>query len=252
VVTPLLDTVGVLGPLAELYPDTELGEWAPYRGSYPELFAGDSWRLPSLCHLVREGGHTVLVDTGAGPPGMWKDWEPEEDALLPAELAAHGVEPHDVDTVVNTHVHVDHIGWNTDADGRAVFPKARYLLHEDALAAARERADRPHIERCVLAIEDRLETVTDGDEIAPGVRVVSLPGHDAGHIGLRVGDDALLTADAVPHPALFEHPDWRFAFDADPERAAQTRRELVAGLRQEVVYISHLPRGWTPAADKRP
>jgi glyoxylase-like metal-dependent hydrolase (beta-lactamase superfamily II) len=253
VVTPLLDTVGVLGPLAELYPDTELDEWAPYRGPYAELFAGDSWRLPCLCHLVREGGHTLLVDTGAGPPGMWQDWEPEEEALLLPELAAHGVEADDVDTVVITHVHVDHMGWNTDADGQAVFPKARYLLHEDALAAAHERADRPHIRRCVLAIEDRLETVVDGDQIAPGVRVVSLPGHDAGHIGLRVGDHALLTADAFPHPALFEHPEWRFAFDEDPALATQTRRRIVAELEEEdLVYMSHLPRAWTPSADKRP
>ena len=97
-----------------------------------------------------------MVDTGAGPKGLWTDWMPEpesQEKLLP-ELRRHGVEPDDVDIVFLTHVHIDHVGWNAQEDGSRTFPRARYLLHEDALAAARRRADRVHIDRCVLGIED--------------------------------------------------------------------------------------------------
>jgi glyoxylase-like metal-dependent hydrolase (beta-lactamase superfamily II) len=246
VVEALVDGVGVLGPLEELYPDTPREAWAPYRERYPELFADESWRLPIMCFLVRESGRTVLVDTGAGPAGLWADWEPEpesQEGLLP-ELERHGVDPEDVDIVFMTHVHIDHVGWNTDADGRPVFPCARYLLHEEALGAARERAERPHIQRCVLGIEDRLETFADGEQIAPGVTAVSMPGHDTGHSGLRIGGEALLIGDAAPHPAQLDHPDWSFAFDEDHERSEETRRRLLEGLGDEVVFSSHLPGGW--------
>lgn len=248
-VEPLVDGVGVLGPLDELFPDTPEGAWAPYRERYPELFSGDSWRLPIVCFLVRERGRTVLVDTGAGPSGLWTSWEPEpesQEGLLP-ELERRGVEPADVDIVLLTHVHIDHVGWNADDAGRPVFPEARYLLHEDALAAARERADRPHIERCVLGIEDRLQTVTDGEEIAPGLTVIALPGHDAGHVGLRVGDEALIIADASPHPAQLDHPEWTFGFDEDPHGAVETRHTLLEQLGDEVVFSSHLTVGWRRA-----
>jgi glyoxylase-like metal-dependent hydrolase (beta-lactamase superfamily II) len=244
----LVDGVGVLGPLDELYPDTTPADWKPYRERYPELFAGDSWRLPIVCFLVREGGRTVLVDTGAGPVGLWTGWDPEPESQegLPRALANHGVEPADVDSVFLTHVHIDHVGWNADDDGGPLFPRARYLLHEEALAAARERADRPHIQRCVLGLEDRLDTVVGGDEIAPGLEVLDLPGHDAGHVGLRVGDSALVVGDAVPHPAQLDHPEWRFAFDEDHERSIETRRRLVEEAQGKVVFCSHLTVEWAP------
>ncbi len=154
-VEPLCDGVGLLGPLDELFPDMSEEDWVPYRERYPELVSGNEWRLPIMCFLVREGETTVLVDTGAGPRGLWDDWmpEPESQEGLLRELAGRGVEPEEIDIVLLTHVHIDHVGWNAQDDGSATFPRARYLLHEDALAAARRRADRPHIGRCVLGLE---------------------------------------------------------------------------------------------------
>jgi glyoxylase-like metal-dependent hydrolase (beta-lactamase superfamily II) len=186
------------------------------------------------------------MDTGAGPKGLWTDWapEPESQEGLLRELAARGVEPEEIDIVLLTHVHIDHVGWNVQDDGSPTFPRARYLLHEDALAAAHRRADRPHIRRCVLGLEDRLETVTDGQEIVPGVSVVPLPGHDDGHIGLLVGDHAVLVTDAVPHPAQLDHPEWRFAYDKDQERAVETRRRIVHDFGDRLIYLSHLAGAW--------
>jgi glyoxylase-like metal-dependent hydrolase (beta-lactamase superfamily II) len=238
---PLIDAVGVLGTYAEFYPDVPAEAWAPYRELYPELFAGDSWRVFCSCYLIR-GDETVLVDTGAGPPGAWSVFEPEwEGGLLPA-LAEHGVQPDAVDVVVLTHVHIDHYGWNADEEGRAMFPRARYLLHEDGLALARERGDRPHIQRCLLGIADRLETFAGEAEISPGVRVVPLPGHEIGHIGVRTSD-AFIIADAAPHPALLDHPDWRFDADIDHERAVATRRRLSALRPETALLCGHFPDG---------
>jgi glyoxylase-like metal-dependent hydrolase (beta-lactamase superfamily II) len=241
-VVPLVDAVGVIGPLRELYPDWELQDWRRYRTEYPQVFAGDSWRLVCTSYLLRSADRTVLVDTGVGPLGLWR-WEPEwEGGLLPA-LDRHGVSPSDVDTVLLSHVHVDHVGWNADADGRPLF--SRYVLHEDALAAARERTDRPHIGRCVLGIEDRLETIAGETEIAPGVVATPLPGHDAGHLGVRIGTDALLLSDAAPHPAALDRHDLRFAFDLDPEAVSATRTRVLAELVDgpTLAICGHYPEG---------
>jgi glyoxylase-like metal-dependent hydrolase (beta-lactamase superfamily II) len=239
---PLVDAVGVFGPLVEFYPEWELEEWRRYRSQYPQLFAGDSWRMTHSCYLIRSAGTTVLVDTGVGPPGLW-NWEPEwEGGLLPA-LEREGIAPTDVDTVLLTHVHVDHVGWNADAAGAPIF--AHFVLHEDALAAARERADRSHIPRCILGIEDRMETFVGEAQVAPGVTVVELPGHDAGHVGVRIGDGAFLITDAAPHPAALDRPDLRFRYDLDPEAVAATRGRLLAELadRDVLTVCGHYPEG---------
>ena len=101
-VEPLCDGVGLLGPLDELFPDMSEEDWVPYRERYPELVSGNEWRLPIMCFLVREGEETVLVDTGAGPRGLWDDWmpEPESQEGLLRELAGHGVERDEIDIVL--------------------------------------------------------------------------------------------------------------------------------------------------------
>jgi glyoxylase-like metal-dependent hydrolase (beta-lactamase superfamily II) len=246
VVEPLLDGIGLLGPLSELFPDTTPEAWAPYRDRYPELLTEDDWRLPVCCFLVRAEDRIVVVDTGAGPPSLWLDWMPKpetQEGLLP-DLRAHGVEPEDVDVVFLTHVHIDHVGWNTYEDGTPVFPRASYVLHEEAFAAAGRRSGRTHIDRCVLGLGDRLQTVGDGEEIARGVAVLSLPGHDAGHCGLLVGDDAAIVADAVPHPAQYEHPEWRFGYDEEPEVAVETRRRILREVGDRELWCSHFMEGW--------
>ena len=245
-VEPLCDGIGLLGPLDELFPDMSDDDWVPYRERYPELVSGNEWRLPIVCFLVRSEDRTVVVDTGAGPNGLWTDWMPEpesQEALLP-DLRAHGVEPEDVDVVFLTHVHIDHVGWNAYEDGAPVFPRASYFLHEEALEAARRRAGRTHIDRCILGLGERLRAVRDGDEIAPGVTVVPLPGHDDGHFGLVVGSDGVIVADAVPHPAQLDHPEWRFGYDEDQQLAVETRRRILDEFGDREIFASHVRTGW--------
>jgi glyoxylase-like metal-dependent hydrolase (beta-lactamase superfamily II) len=149
---------------------------------------------------------------------------------------------------VLTHLHNDHIGWNADAEGAPCFSRARYLAHGDALAYARTRTHLPHIARCVTGIADRFDAVVDGQEIVPGVRIVALPGHHPGHIGLRVGferPEAIILGDAAPNPALLDAPDLRFTADHDSDRTIATGRRPASELRgtDTVVVCGHYPHG---------
>jgi glyoxylase-like metal-dependent hydrolase (beta-lactamase superfamily II) len=244
-VSSILDAVGRLGDLADLYPETPDDAWAPYRELYPSLFDGREWPLPCRCFLLRGDDATVLVDTGVGPPGLW-DWEPETEGGLPPALDALGVGRDDVDVVFLTHLHIDHLGWNTDADAELFFPRARYVVHRDAVTFALTQRERPHVERCVIPLVDRFELVDGAVTLAPGVEAYELPGHYPGHMGVHVQSEGRrleLIADLAVHPALLQEPDWVYAADGDPSVCADTRRDVVPTLVGEDVLVAcgHFP-----------
>ncbi len=239
---PLTDAVGKLGELEELFPDTS--DWEGERERYPELFDGSQWRIFCTSYLIRSGGTTVLVDTGVGPAELW-GWEPEwEEGLLPA-LAGVGLAPADIDVVFLTHLHVDHVGWNTDLNGELVFPNARYIAHRDGVAFA-SAADRPHVARTIVPVE--FEQVSGETELAPGVTAFEIPGHFPGHMGLRIeseGRRALLLADTAVHPKMLDEPELVYVSDADSGACGQSRRALLEELvDQDVLAVcGHYPRG---------
>ena len=239
---PLVDAVGELGELAELFPDTS--DWAPYRDLYPEIFANSRWRIPCTSYLLRSGDVTVLVDTGVGPAGLW-GWDAEfEEGLLPA-LEGVGVAPEDVGVVFLTHLHVDHVGWNTDREGVPVFPNARYLAHRDGIAFA-GNSGRPHIERTILSVE--FEEIDGGTVVAEGVTAFPLPGHFPGHMGLRIdseGERAVLIAHAAVNPMLLDEPERAYISDGDATACATTRRALLPELVDQDVLVvcGHYPAG---------
>jgi glyoxylase-like metal-dependent hydrolase (beta-lactamase superfamily II) len=246
---PLVDAVGELGELDELFPGVPAEEWDPYRALYPELFAGSRWRVPGTCYLLRSAGRTVLIDTGVGPAGLW-GWDAErEEGLLPA-LSSVGETPEDVDVVFLTHLHIDHVGWNTDREGSVVFPRARYVTHRDGLAFALGSDDRPHIGRCLRSLVelDLVDELTGVSELAAGVSAISLPGHYPGHMGARIDSDggqALLIADMAVHPLLLHEPDRVYVSDVDSETSAATRKRLLPELvdRDVLVVCGHYPDG---------
>jgi glyoxylase-like metal-dependent hydrolase (beta-lactamase superfamily II) len=239
------DAVGLLAEYGAAYPAVPLEAWEPYRELYPELFADGSWRLPCTCFLVRAGGTVVLVDTGVGPPGLW-DWDPEDEGRLPAALDELGSGRDDVDVVFLTHLHIDHLGWNADHDGVPFFPRARYVVHRDAVSFARARSELPHIRRCVLSLADRLELVTGEVELVPGVTAFEAPGHYPGHMALRLsseGQGAVLLADVAVHPALLDRPDLPYVSDIDLPQSIATRRAILPELidRDVLVACGHYP-----------
>jgi glyoxylase-like metal-dependent hydrolase (beta-lactamase superfamily II) len=180
--------------------------------------------------LIRTAGHNILVDLGAGQadadlPGVGHT----EGGLLLDSLAGEGLSPDDIDTVVYTHLHRDHVGWTTDVSPFAstprtptglTFGRARHLLSEAEWRhwSRPSATGGPHPELILKPLADEL----DGDAIAPGVGVASLPGHTPGHIGVTVRDpagdapeSAVIAGDALHSPAQVGAPGLTFATDAD-------------------------------------
>jgi len=199
------------------------------------FLAGDAVATAVNAYVVETGERTLLVDGGAGDA-----FGPTAGQLLDA-LDASGVEPGALDTVFCTHLHPDHIGAFTTADGGARFANAELVLHDterafwsDAsnFAGAGEmmRDFATLAQGALAAYADRTRTIVDGAAVAPGVTARHLPGHTPGHTGLVLdssGETLLLWADIVHIGTVqFARPEATIAFDVDPSRAAATRRAL--------------------------
>jgi glyoxylase-like metal-dependent hydrolase (beta-lactamase superfamily II) len=239
-VTAVCDvTADFPAPLGRAFPMVAPAAWAPWRRRHPEAFGGtDRWRLRDWCFVVRARDRVVLVDTGvgdAGTPGA--DWI-GTPGRLPEELAAAGVEPDEIDLVVLTHLHLDHIGWNLAWDGdraRPRFGRARYLVQRadwELFAREGDEDDRAAFQRCVAPLRELgVAELLDGDRaLGPELGLLHTPGHTPGSQSLlvRSGGDALLCwGDVANHPAQVGRPDWGPASDVQPELAAATRRRLL-------------------------
>jgi len=210
------------------------------------------WISPYICVVVNTGEHRVLVDTGAD--GL----APSTGRLL-QNLQAEGIAPEDIDTVILTHGHPDHIGGNTDAEGKLVFPNARYFMWKDewdfwTSEQAELKLDE-HVREVLLKsarknlppIQDQLDLVDRETEIVPGVHAVAAPGHTPGHMALAIssGSEQLLyISDAVLHPIHLEQPEWyAAAVDFAPEQVEATRRRLLsrAAAEKALVHAFHFP-----------
>ena len=187
--------------------------------------------------IVRTGGKTVLIDAGTGgqlapTAGLAKDG-----------MAAAGISPSDIDTVLISHFHPDHIFGLMEKDTNAqVFPDAEILVGEteynfwtapDLIAKLPE--GRQGLAKRIQATFPNWKNVNQfsgGQEVAPGITAVDTFGHTAGHTAFRVasGDDqTLLVADIMNLPALFlANLDWQLVFDADKDMATKTRKAIVA------------------------
>ena len=254
-VTAVCDVTGDFpAPLEQAFPQVEEAAWAPWRRRHPDAFGGPGrWRLRNWCFVVRARDRVVLVDTGVGGPGTPGATWIGIPGRLPEELAAAGVEPDEVDLVVLTHLHLDHIGWNLTWDGgspRPRFPRARYLVQRsdwEAFAARPEEA-RVAFDRCVRPLADLgVAELLDGDRtLDPVLSVLHTPGHTPGSQSLLVRSGAaavLLWGDVANHPAQVDRPDWGPGSDALPEVARQTRRRLLDRLETEAIWLapSHFP-----------
>jgi len=206
------------------------GTFATLREAFPAIHSDADWWIPVNCALLRAGGATVLVDTGIGPQP--RAFMPGVEAGLLDELARAGVGAEDVDVVVHTHLHIDHVGW----DGS--FPNARYVVHKDDWAyfmSDASLAERPHLREKVAPLEG-VELVSGETEIAPGVLVQPAPGHTPGHMILRAGGVAVI-GDLVAHELQLADPGLVFVNDIDSDLAAVTRRRVISELASEEAAV---------------
>jgi len=197
------------------------------------------------CYLVRGGGRTVLVDAGAGG---FKQW----GGRLMTNLPLAGVQPCEIDTILLTHAHPDHIGGLLDAAGAVMFPQAELLVHdlevafwEDdgnlSRASERARGNFAIARRTFDAYRTRLRAFKAG-EVHPGMTAMALPGHTAGHTGYRIESEnqsLLVWGDIVHFPEIqITRPDVSIAFDQDLLLSAQTRLRLLDLVSSEQVLIA--------------
>jgi glyoxylase-like metal-dependent hydrolase (beta-lactamase superfamily II) len=192
--------------------------------------------------VVRTGRHTVLIDTCVGndkdrmPRAHWH----QMDTPFLDRLRATGVAPEDIDYVMCTHLHPDHVGWNTKLeDGRWVptFPNAKYLFgeveYEHWLANPSDSSVRQNaINDSVLPIVEagRAEMIRDGHDVDGSFTVEASPGHTPGHHDFRLvsdGKDAQFTGDAIHHPVQIYNVDWSTSACSDPLLAAKSRRRIL-------------------------
>ena len=196
--------------------------------------------LASVHALVVEApGRRIVVDTCVGndkerpiPP-----WNLRQGPFL-KDLEAAGFAPESIDTVLCTHLHVDHVGWNTRlVEGRwlPTFPRARYLLGRTEWT--HWSADDDSLTQTILADSVRpvfdaglVDLVDSNHHISDEVRLEPTPGHTPGHVSVRIasrGEQAVITGDLMHHPCQMARPDWCANADSDPEQALATRRSFL-------------------------
>lgn len=191
------------------------------------------WTLPCHAFLVRGDDWTALVDTGIGPPG--------DDPFLPERQGWLGdtVPRDEIDVVLFTHMHVDHVGWNM-RDGEPFFPRARYIgRREDYDLFTSARPDRPYIRDQLIALHDtgRLELVETNVSPLPGLTLEHAPGHTPGHAIVRIDDEAVLLGDLAVHELQLADPTLAYAFEVDALTAAAARRRLLPELAVSPVTV---------------
>lgn len=202
------------------------------------------------CYLVRGRGRTILIDAGAGG---FKQW----GGKLKVNLALAGVQPSDIDTILLTHAHPDHVGGLLDSSGEAAFPDAELVIHQHEVsfweddsnlsrASERARGNFLFVRKVFDQYREKMRLFTD-NEVLPGISAMPLLGHTAGHSGYRIesADRSLLIwGDIVHFPQIqIARPDVSIAFDQDPLLSAKTRSKLLDVVSSDNILIAGMHLG---------
>ena len=217
--------------LCNFFPTIPGEDWTPYAS---HLTQEHKVRFNLGSYLIRSSGRTILVDTGLGP-------RPAETPDVPwgqllHDFAANGVRPEEVDMVVMTHLHRDHIGWNVLREGQRyvpTFPNARYWMSRKDWDTSHQPDVQPqrypNAPTCAWPLEELglIEFMHGEHSITRELTAVPTPGHTPGHVSVRLacgGAEAVITGDLMHCPVQVAEPDWCSHFDSDPDQARKTRR----------------------------
>lgn len=228
-----------------IFPDVSMEEVEKHR-SWLEptyLTAENKIRLVVRTMVMEVDGRNILVDACIGehktrPTRPFMNQRKDTDFI--AQLAKLGLKPEDIDVVFCTHLHVDHVGWNTRLDnGKWVptFPKARYLFGRKELDFWMGQPNRHEVgggsfvDSVIPIVEAKAcDLVDDGHDLGKGLSLHLLPGHTPGQLGLDVvrgKDRAYFVGDAIHSPLQVVLPDLSTGFDTDKQQARETRRKFL-------------------------
>jgi glyoxylase-like metal-dependent hydrolase (beta-lactamase superfamily II) len=205
-------------------------------------FATEEGRLKMSIHslVLETPSRRIVVDTGLGNDKVGRKvptWNNRNGPFLEAMTAA-GFAPDSIDTVLCTHLHVDHVGWNTKwVGGRWVptFVNARYVFGRAEYEHWRDHSDTPEhavvFNDSVKPIADaaKADLVASDHRLCDEITLIPTPGHSPGHMSILIqsaGEQGLLTGDVAHHPCQMAYLDWSSTADSDPVQSALTRREL--------------------------
>ena len=229
-----------LDMLPGLTPDV-LDENRPWMQQAHAIDPQDTLILAFQSYVVKTPYHTILIDSCIGndkPRPARPKWHMKTDDTYLRALSAAGLGVGDIDFVMCTHLHVDHIGWNTRLEnGRWVptFPNARYVFRKtefDYWTAQHAKAEVPPFADSVLPVVEakKAEIVTNDYQIGDHVRLLPTPGHTPGHVAFAFGrgrDEAVFSGDLMHSPLQARYPELSAKFDVDQAQAATTRRSFL-------------------------
>ena len=235
--------------LCNFFPSIPGEEWNPYEH---HLTPKHKVRFNLACFLVRSDGCTILVDTGLGPrptDGPDPGW-----GRLLEYFKQNGLQPEDIDMVVFTHAHRDHVGWNLaseDGTHRPTFPNARYWMSRlDWEACHRPELTERYLNapQCVWPLEGLgLIELMEGEHVLTSeLTTLPTPGHTPGHMSIMItsqGERGLILGDVLHNTVQVHETDWVSRADIDPEQTRITRQSLMGRLEREgcLVAAVHLP-----------
>ena len=195
--------------------------------------------------LIRAGNDLILVDNGSG------DKFQASAGKLAANLEIAGVDPASITKVVFTHIHPDHAGGTILPDGKLLCPNAHYFVndaewrfwtdpgYETTMPSVLHGFARGS-QRDMAAVKDRLTRFRPGDEIVSGMRAIETRGHTPGHVSFELAGDGglIINGDvSTSNIVFFEHPNWHFGFDTEPEIALKSRQMFLDRVAAEKIKM---------------
>jgi glyoxylase-like metal-dependent hydrolase (beta-lactamase superfamily II) len=251
----------LMGLLNKVIPDATVAAIRPLRWLFPH-FVDEAGTLIGFTQafVVQTPSRRIIVDTCIGNDKDFdtfrRSWSRLQTTFL-SQLSEAGFPRETIDTVLCTHLHADHIGWNTmlvDNQWVPTFPNARYLLGRVEYQATQARDhdatfDDPRSRGMRVAAAESLTPVLDAGlvdfvetdhVVCDEVRLIPSQGHTEGHVSIRItshGEEALITGDFIHHPCQLAHPEWASPVDYDQSQSTATRQRLFAELAGTLTLV---------------
>lgn len=199
------------------------------------------------CLLIKKGQRKILVDTGCG-----NEFQSSAGTLV-QNLRKEGIDPADIDTIIYTHGHTDHVGGTFDSRGRPVYPRARQIVSRtewDSWASMPDTNTHYRMfasaRKYLLPIPDQFDLAEDNSEVVSGIRLVPAPGHTLGSAMLEISsvkNKLICIGDLIHSQMEFTHPEYYAFLDSAPEQAIRLRTEGLSKIAKSgvLVFACHFP-----------